>query len=188
MALANAGVEVVEFSPLNDAGLPAHLDGLYIGGGFPEIFGAELAANTAMIADIKDKLEAGLPCYAECGGLMYLTRSMTLNSGETNPAVGFFAADSQMTKRLQRFGYVDIVAYLCGKTIEVRGHEFHHSLVTTAEALPTAYVITKKGRTWTCGYRQKNVLAGYPHIHFYSNPMFLTSLLNAVLEHQAGQA
>jgi cobyrinic acid a,c-diamide synthase len=188
MALANAGVEVVEFSPLNDAALPEHLDGLYIGGGFPEIFGAELAANTAMIADIKNKLEAGLPCYAECGGLMYLTRSMTLNSGETNPAVGFFAADSQMTKRLQRFGYVNIAAYLCGKTITVRGHEFHHSLVTTAEALPTAYVITKKGKTWTCGYRQKNVLAGYPHIHFYSNPMFLTSLLNAVLEHKAGQA
>jgi len=188
MALANAGVEVVEFSPLNDAGLPENIDGLYIGGGFPEIFGAELAANTAMIADIKNKLEAGLPCYAECGGLMYLTRSMTLNSGETNPGVGFFAADSQMTKRLQRFGYVNIAAYLGGKTIAVRGHEFHHSLVTTAEALPTAYVITKKGKTWTCGYRQKNVLAGYPHIHFYSNPMFLTSLLNAVLEHQAGQA
>lgn len=187
-ALENAGVEVVTFSPLNDTALPDNLDGLYIGGGFPEIFGAELAANTAMIADIKNKLEAGLPCYAECGGLMYLTNSMTLNSGETNPAVGFFDADSKMTKRLQRFGYVKIDAYLCGKTITVRGHEFHHSLVETAEELPTAYVMTKKGKTWTCGYRQKNVLAGYPHIHFYSNPLFLTSLLNAVLDHQAGQA
>jgi cobyrinic acid a,c-diamide synthase len=187
-ALANAGVEVVTFSPLNDARLPEYLDGLYIGGGFPEIFGAELAANTLMIADIKDKLEAGLPCYAECGGLMYLTNSMTLNSGETNPAVGFFDADSTMTKRLQRFGYVDISAYLGGKSIAVRGHEFHHSLVSSDEVLPTAYVITKKGKTWTCGYRQKNVLAGYPHIHFYSNPMFLSSLLNVVLEHKAGQA
>lgn len=187
-ALASAGVEVVEFSPLNDVALPEHLDGLYIGGGFPEIFGAELAANTTMITDIKDKLEAGLPCYAECGGLMYLTNSMTLNSGETNLGVGFFAADSKMTKRLQRFGYVNIDAYLGGKTIAVRGHEFHHSLVSTAETLPTAYVITKNGKTWTCGYRQKNVLAGYPHIHFYSNPLFLTSLLNAVLEHKAGQA
>lgn len=187
-ALENAGVEMVTFSPLTDEKLPENIDGLYIGGGFPEVFGAELAANKPMLTEIKNKLEAGLPCYAECGGLMYLTKTMTLNSGETNAAVGFFDADSEMTKRLQRFGYVNICAYLGGKTIEVRGHEFHHSLVKTAAKLPTAYVMIKKGKTWTCGYRQKNVLAGYPHIHFYSNPMFLIRLLNTALEYKVGQA
>ena len=186
-ALENAGIELVPFSPLNDSGLPKNLDGLYIGGGFPEVFGAELAQNETMLADIKHQLEAGLPCYAECGGLMYLTKSMTLNSGETNRAVGFIDGDAKMTERLQRFGYVEICAYLGGKSIEIRGHEFHHSDVTISEAVPTAYVITKNSRTWTCGYRRKNVLAGYPHIHFYSNPLFLKALLTTVLAYREEQ-
>jgi cobyrinic acid a,c-diamide synthase len=187
-ALENAGVELVPFSPLTDKMLPEKLDGLYLGGGFPEVFGAELAQNETMLTDIKKSLEAGLPCYAECGGLMYLTNSMTLNSGETNRAVGFFAGEARMTERLQRFGYVEICAYLGGKAIAIRGHEFHHSDVDINEAVPTAYVITKSNRTWTCGYRDKNVLAGYPHIHFYSNPQFLTALLNTALAHKEGRA
>ncbi len=186
-ALENAGIEIVLFSPLNDKALPENLDGLYIGGGFPEVFGAELAENKTMLTDIKKQLEAGLPCYAECGGLMYLTKSMTLNNGETNEGVGFIDGESHMTKHLQRFGYVNICAYLREKPIEIRGHEFHHSEVTISEEIPTAYVITKNSRTWTCGYRLKNVLAGYPHIHFYSNPSFLQALLTSALNHKEGR-
>lgn len=187
MAIEKAGVEVVTFSPLADKILPENIDGLYIGGGFPEIFGAELSENKSLMADIKSQLEGGLPCYAECGGLMYLTKSMTLLDGETHKSVGFINGNSQMTKRLQRFGYVNICAYLGGKPIEIRGHEFHHSIVETQEVIFTAYVISKKDRTWTCGYRKKNVLAGYPHIHFYSNPLFLEALLTEALNNKEGQ-
>ncbi|KNZ41155.1 cobyrinate a,c-diamide synthase [Acetobacterium bakii] len=187
MALEKAGVEIVSFSPLGDKNLPENLDGLYIGGGFPEVFGAELAENKTMLADIKNQLEEGLPCYAECGGLMYLANAMILLDGQTNEGVGFIDGNAQMTKRLQRFGYVNICAYLGGKSIEIRGHEFHHSVVETQQLIPTAYVISKMNRTWTCGYRKKNVLAGYPHIHFYSNPNFLKALLTEALSIKEGR-
>ncbi|MGV8905208.1 MAG: cobyrinate a,c-diamide synthase [Acetobacterium sp.] len=187
MALEKAGAEVVIFSPLADKMLPENLDGLYIGGGFPEIFGAELAENKSLMADLKSHLEAGLPCYAECGGLMYLTDAMTLLTGESNEGIGFLKGTSKMTTRLQRFGYVNITASLGNRPIEIRGHEFHHSVVETAEEIPTAYVISRKGRTWTCGYRKNNVLAGYPHIHFYSNPLFLEALLAKALNHKESQ-
>ncbi len=85
-----------------------------------------------------------------------------------------------MTKRLQRFGYVDIMASLNGKPIEIKGHEFHHSLVEPEDKISTAYVISRKGKTWTGGYCEKNVLAAYPHIHFYSHPEFLKALLTRV--------
>lgn len=184
IALEKAGAEVVTFSPLVDKMLPENLDGLYIGGGFPEIFGAALAENKSLMADLKSQLEAGLPCYAECGGLMYLTNSMTLLNGESNEGLGFISGISKMTTRLQRFGYVNIKASLGAEPIEIRGHEFHHSIVETQGEIPTAYVISKEDRTWTCGYRKKNVLAGYPHIHFYSNPLFLEALLTKTLNNK----
>ena len=184
IAIEKAGAEVVPFSPLVDKMLPENLDGLYIGGGFPEMFGAELAENKGLMVDLKSQLEAGLPCYAECGGLMYLTNSMTLLNGESNEGIGFLSGTSKMTTRLQRFGYVNIKASLGDEPIEIRGHEFHHSIVETQEEIPTAYVISKEDRTWTCGYRKKNVLAGYPHIHFYSNPLFLEALLTKALNNK----
>ncbi|WKY47452.1 cobyrinate a,c-diamide synthase [Eubacteriaceae bacterium ES3] len=183
-ALENAGVSLVEFSPINDKCLPQGLDGLYIGGGFPEIFAKELEKNTSMLEDIRKKLEAGLPCYAECGGLMYLTERITNNEGQSFEMVGFLKAQAKMTKKLQRFGYVDLCAFIGGQSIESRGHEFHHSLIESEEELQTAYVISKRGKTWTCGYTQNNVLAGYPHIHFYSNPKFLEALLSVVKNHR----
>ncbi|MDI3536569.1 MAG: cobyrinic acid a,c-diamide synthase [Eubacteriaceae bacterium] len=183
-AFENAGVELVVFSPIKDQYLPDGLDALYIGGGFPEIFGAELAKNTSMLKDIREKLEAGLPCYAECGGLMYLTEKITDKEGQSYEMVGFLKAQAVMTQKLQRFGYVDVCAFIGGQSIEIRGHEFHHSLIETNEDLQTAYVISKRGKTWTCGYTKNNVLAGYPHIHFYSNPEFFKALLKIAKKHR----
>lgn len=176
-ALKACGVEIVFFSPLKDEKLPKNIHGLYIGGGFPEIFGKELAKNKTMIADVLEKLEAGLPCYAECGGLMYLTKAMVLLSGEEIPGVGFINGISKMTTGLQRFGYVELEVSLLEKKIPLKAHEFHHSLVECFEEIPRLYDIHKKGKTWTCGYTKNKVLAGYPHIHFYSNPDFLEALL-----------
>lgn len=176
-ALKKLGIILVPFSPLKDKNLPQDLDGLYLGGGFPEVFGQELSANADLLAAIKRQLEEGLPCYAECGGLMYLMKEIVLKSGQAHQMVGFLNGRAKMTNRLQRFGYVNICAYVGGKSVEIKGHEFHHSLVELEEKIPSAYVISRKGKIWTCGYRQKNVLAAYPHVHFYSNPDFLKILL-----------
>ncbi len=187
-ALEKLGVRLLPFSPLEDNGLPEGLDGLYIGGGFPEMFGEDLAANTAFKASITDALEAGMPCFAECGGLMYLTKSITMLTGETYQTLGFLDAKTVMTKGLKRFGYVEVSANLGDKTVTTKAHEFHHSLVEEDEGLATCYTIQKGSRQWRCGYRYKNVLAGYPHIHFYSNPEFLLTLLDFVKAHKAGES
>lgn len=183
-ALRKLGVTLVPFSPLADTRLPDALDGLYIGGGFPEMFGKELEANTAFRENLKAALENGMPCFAECGGLMYLTETITMLDGERYSGVGFLKAHTQMTKGLKRFGYVDVTAHLRGVDIETKAHEFHHSLVTCDEELPECYDITKGTRSWHCGYTSANTLAGYPHIHFYSNPAFVLRLLDIVSAHK----
>lgn len=178
--LVKMGIDLIYFSPIRDKELPENLDGLYIGGGFPEVFAKELSANIEMCADIKLQLDNGLPCYAECGGLMYLTNEIRLTTGEIHKMVGFLKASTKMTKRLQRFGYVNVCAYLNNQPIDIKGHEFHHSVVAAEDEIATAYVVTRKGKTWTGGYREKNVLAAYPHIHFYSNLEFIKALLTSV--------
>lgn len=180
--LKKLGVTLVPFSPLHDAKLPDGIDGMYIGGGFPEVFGKEFEANKSFREDIREKLENGLPCFAECGGLMVLTEALQDKSGETFDGIGFFPAKTVMTKRLQRFGYVDVQADLFGESFHFRAHEFHHSLVEEKTPIPKLYTVTKNGKTWQCGYTKKNTLAGYPHVHFYSDgaDAFLLTLLKHV--------
>jgi cobyrinic acid a,c-diamide synthase len=178
--LKKLGVELVEFSPIWDHELPA-VDALYIGGGFPEIFGKELEGNISFREDLKEKLIEGLPCYAECGGLMYLTKSITMLDGTTYETTGFFPADTKMTKRLQRFGYIEVVAEFPEKKVNIRGHEFHHTIINSEAELKHLYRVTKKDNSWQEGIVKNNVLAGYPHIHFYSNPEFLLSLLDKAI-------
>lgn len=186
-ALKKLGVNLVPFSPLADDELPKGIDGLYLGGGFPEMFGQELEANTTFKKSIRQALEAGMPCFAECGGLMYLTQTIEMLDGKTYEAAGFLKATTKMTKRLQRFGYIDIKTEIDSETIAIKGHEFHHSLVEEGEATPTLYDIKKGKRHWRCGYHKANTLAGYPHIHFYSNPRFLIALLNKVVQIKQGR-
>ena len=183
--LRKLGVKLVPVSPLEDAALPDDIDGFYVGGGFPEVFGEALEANRSFRTHLCGALAAGLPCFAECGGLMYLTRSMKMLDGARSQAVGFLEADTRMTKRLQRFGYVEVTANFAGRSIPIRAHEFHHSLVE-AEGLKTCYSIVKGKRSWRCGYVKKHTLAGYPHIHFYSNPEFLFALLDVARAVKAG--
>lgn len=168
--LKEAG-EVIYFSPLNDEKLPEDVDFLYIGGGYPEVFKERLSANKTMLNSIKTALEKGVNCYAECGGLMYLTESI-----DSAKMVGFFNGESVMTGRLNRFGY----AKVSFDDIEVNCHEFHKSKVELEEE--TLYKVEKvnyKGdtKTWECGYKKKNTLAGYPHIHFFGNLEFLKYIL-----------
>jgi len=129
-ALERAGAELLPFDTLHDTRLPA-VDGLFIGGGFPESFAAQLSANTALRQDIRAAIEGGLPAYAECGGLMYLSRSLT-TGGASYPMVGAIPGDVVMHAKPVGRGYVHLKASAdfpwgaaAGK--QVRAHEFHYS-------------------------------------------------------------
>ncbi|UQZ91121.1 cobyrinic acid a,c-diamide synthase [Deltaproteobacteria bacterium Smac51] len=172
--LGELGAELVPFSPVTDENLPPDLAGLYFGGGFPEVFAAELAANTSLRREILTALNNGLPAYAECGGLMYLGKRLTDYDGAEHEMVGFFPHRTAMTKRLQNFGYVEVTfdesTVLGPAGTKVKAHEFHHSKIIGEE--PDYVLNIKKSTTrgWRGGVCAKNVLAAYPHIHFHANP------------------
>ena len=155
------------FSPLNDQHLP-QCDLLYLGGGYPEVFRHELAANRAMLQQIKSYAEQGGCTYAECGGMLYLNQSI-----EESAMCGVFQGESRLTDRLQRFGYIEITLQedcLLGRAGDkLTAHEFHKSVCTSGGKGVFAINKAMGEGGWTCGYRYKNVLAGYPHINFLGN-------------------
>ena len=162
-ALKNAGAEIVFFNALEDRFLP-DVDALYIGGGFPEMFTDELEDNESLRKDIKNAVEDGMPVYAECGGLMYLSRSISWN-GKTKEMVGAIPCDTEMTKRLQAHGYVILQDKVSG--LEIRGHEFHYSRIRNLGDVSFLYkVIRGKGIDGIHdGIIYKNVTASYTHLH-----------------------
>lgn len=167
-ALVRAGMELVFFSPLADSALPAGLDGLYLGGGFPEVFARRLQDNRSMRRSVREALEDGLPCYAECGGLIYLSRQM-----EDWEMAGFLPVRCAMTAKLQRFGYVRVEDQ-AGHIFPA--HEFHYAMAHPLEPLDTAFAVTRASdpaQRWRCGYRKKNTVAGFPHLHFLSHPQLI---------------
>lgn len=179
--LHNLGAQIVEFSPLEDKKLPEKLDSLYIGGGFPEVFGEVLAQNSSFKNSLKDYLESGGKCYAECGGFMYLSQSITNLDGTKNEMVGYLPIECEMTKRLQRFGYIEMEVGIQGQEYTTRAHEFHHSKIKEQE-LTHKYSIKKYRdakmiRQWECGLEKKNTIAGYPHLYFLSNLELMIKLL-----------
>ncbi|MCD6734975.1 MAG: cobyrinate a,c-diamide synthase [Burkholderiaceae bacterium] len=169
-ALQAAGAELVPFDTLRDAA-PPEVDGLFIGGGFPEALAARLAANQAMRSALRERIEAGLPVYAECGGLMYLARSIRWH-GERHDMVGAIPADVVMHDRAVGRGYVrlqetDAFPWPGGPIDTVRGHEFHHSgLENVAPGLRYAYrVVRGHGIDGSRdGIVHRNVLASYAHL------------------------
>ncbi len=176
--LEGLGAELVPFSPLSDHKLPNDLQGLYLGGGFPEVFAPELSSNMSMKNDIKAMADSGMPIYAECGGFMYLNKCIKDFDGKSYDMVGIFKGEAEMTKRLQRFGYVDVAmnrdSVIGSKDMEIRGHEFHRSLVAGISDDDYIYDVRKERagkviKTWRCGANYKNVVGGYAHIHFYNN-------------------
>ncbi|MDP3699373.1 MAG: cobyrinate a,c-diamide synthase [Hylemonella sp.] len=170
-ALEAAGADLLPFDTLRDAALPPAIDGLFIGGGFPELFLPQLQGNAALRAQIADVIEAGLPVYAECGGLMYLARSITYQ-GQTGRMVGAIPGDVVMHKKPVGRGYVNLAASaampwpgLQGR--EVRGHEFHYSSIEgLPTGLPHAWRVTRghgiDGQV--DGLVHRKVLAGYAHL------------------------
>lgn len=172
-ALEAAGAAITCFSPLRDAGLP-DCDGVYIGGGFPEMFADGLEANEGMRRALAAAAVDGLPIYAECGGLVYLCGAVEVDGGERRMA-GVLPLAARMTGRRQALGYVEATArqdsILFRAGDKARGHEFHWSAVAWREAeLAYDCVSSRQDGVRMEGYCSGNILASYVHINFAGNP------------------
>lgn len=180
--LESYGAELVYFSPLRDR-MP-DVDGLYIGGGFPELFASGLAENESLRQEIRECSQQGMPIYAECGGLMYLCGSMTDMDGKEQPMVGVFDAKASMTSRLQALGYVEVMQEKDGLLgpagSRMRGHEFHYSLVE-ADVKDAMYSMQRgKGiAERRDGLRMNMTQASYTHLHFGSCPWAAKGLVDS---------
>lgn len=175
--LTSLGVELVPFSPLHDKKLPDDIDGIYIGGGFPEVFASQLAENISLREAVKRYGQENTPIYAECGGLMYLTAAIRDFDGHEYPMAGLVPAKCIMEKKLVGMGYVTVEHLsenlLGPEGYTYRGHEFHYSrLEPTAKEFNRAFKLTrnKTGESFCEGYMQNNILATYVHLHFASDP------------------
>ncbi|MEG0844109.1 MAG: cobyrinate a,c-diamide synthase [Romboutsia sp.] len=173
--LEELGVEIKYFSPLEDNEVPKS-DCIYIGGGFPEIFGKEIDDNKSMRESIKKAYENNIPIYAECGGLMYLGSKLLDQEDNEYNMVGIFEGISKMTSSLKRFGYCYGVAKkdtILSKEGEIiKGHEFHHSVFESEEGCAYSMKKDRDGKIidqWDGGYSKGNTLATYLHTHFYNN-------------------
>jgi cobyrinic acid a,c-diamide synthase len=183
--LRSLGAELVYFSPISDAGLP-DVNGLYIGGGYPEIHAEALSANRSMREQISAFAADGGTIYAECGGLMYLCDSIKTLDGQHLPMAGVIPAHAVMHERLQALGYVEVdtqaVSALGPAGLRFRGHQFRYSeLQPLKDRIDCAYRVVRRrdGQVVSEGYTVKNTLASYVHAHWASNPTIAERLVEA---------
>lgn len=165
------GAEVVPFSPLTDTSLPEGIAGIYIGGGFPELYASELSANDALKLEIKTVADRGMPVYAECGGLMYLGNSIRDFQSKRYSMVNAIPVSSRIDNHRLSLGYRTVKALRDGPLLrkgeQVRGHEFHWSVLDNISGGPDAYqILDKDGRLE--GFQKEGLLASYVHLHFGS--------------------
>jgi cobyrinic acid a,c-diamide synthase len=186
--LERHGAVLREINALRDGALPDDLDALYIGGGFPETQASELAANQRFCGSLKAAAESGLPVYAECGGLIYLGRSLTV-AGERYPMTGVLPVDFVLEKRPQAHGYTVLKSRGGGlfpeAGLRISGHEFHYSRVSQLDGQPVmAYDVDRghgidgKGD----GIVHKNVVAAYTHIHALATPQWAPAMVRNARE------
>jgi len=187
--LRQAGAELAFFSPLHDEKLPENIAGLYLGGGYPELYAAELADNTSMMEAIRQAIDSNMPTYAECGGLMFLTESITDLEGAVYPMIGVVPGRSQMVGKLT-MGYRRVTAVtdniLLPADAETRGHEFHYSdWVERPEDLGHAYRVSPRMREQVRqeGFVSGNVLASYVHLHFGANQQLASNFVTVSREY-----
>lgn len=189
-ALEKRGARLVTLNSMQDRVLPP-LDAIYIGGGFPETHTEQLAANSQFRGSLKSAIEAGLPVYAECGGLMYLGRSLDIE-GSIYPMVEALPIDFQLEKKPQGHGYTEVQVvetnpfYPVGITL--KGHEFHYSRVIHSDLDSNSLVFAMKRGTGILdgkdGVCYKNVLATYTHVHAIGTPEWAEGLIRKALAHQ----
>ena len=172
-ALREAGAEPVFFSPVRDAALPEGVCGLYLPGGYPELYAQALSENKTMRASIREAVNAGLPTAAECGGFLYLGQSLEDTEGKSWPMAGVLPGAGVRAGRLVRFGYAvltakrDSMLFRAGESLPV--HEFHH---WDSTANGTAFTARKNEKMqWECGFANENFYAGFPHLYWAGTPL-----------------
>jgi cobyrinic acid a,c-diamide synthase len=181
--LEACGADLVPFSPLDDEALPAGVHGLYLGGGFPEVFAGELAENQPMHRALQSAATAGLPIYGECGGLMYLGRTLTDFDGSQYQMAGVLPLDSVMRRQRASLGYRTVTSLrpnvllpAGGKAV---GHEFHYSELTTPPTPDSAAYRIEERAGALEGFAAGNLLASYVHVHFGSDSSMARRLVDA---------
>ena len=172
-ALRDAGAELVFFSPLRDAALPENIGGLYLPGGYPELYARQLSENCALRAAIRDAVQEGLPTAAECGGFLYLGQALEGTDGKVYPMAGVLPGSGHNAGRLVRFGYAamtakaDSMLFRAGEALPI--HEFHH---WDSSENGTDFSVRKtEKRQWECGFANAHLYAGFPHLYWAGTPL-----------------
>lgn len=186
--LRELGARIVPFSPLRDEKLPEQTDGILLGGGYPELYAAELGKNSRMRESIRRAAEEGMPILGECGGYLYLLEELEGEDGNMYPMAGVFSGSGKREERLRHFGYVTVrtgadSSYL-KKGQQIRGHEFHywHCQKDETEGAMEA----KKplgGKKWPAMRIKHQVTAGFPHLYYPSLPEFAERFARACMEY-----
>lgn len=193
--LSDRGCNIVFFSPLRDEELPSDADAVYLGGGYPEAFAETLSENEGMRRSIQEFSETGRPMYAECGGLIYLSRAITSLEGIRYPLLGILPGETRMLQKRKRLGYMEVTLRedaLWGKAgARIRGHEFHYSELLPMKAVDlggwsTIYSRAMRNReiTSTEGFYHagRRILASYVHLHLASHPEALDYFIDTCIE------
>lgn len=188
-ALKEAGAEIIYFSPLQDDSLPDGAGGLYLPGGYPELYAAELSHNEAMRVAVRKAVECGMPTVAECGGFLYLGQKLQGSDGVMYPMAGALEGDGVKKDRLVRFGYAELTArsdsMLLRAGEKTRVHEFHY-WDSTHNGDSFEAVKPVSGRRWQCGMAGDTIYAGFPHLYFAGDRKLSRRFVRAASEYSGG--
>ena len=187
--LERLGGELVYFSPIHDRSLPEQLDGLILGGGYPELYCEALSLNESMRESVKKAAEGGLPVLGECGGYLYLLEELEAEDGRIWPMTGVLKGKGYKKGKNSRFGYIGVEAEKDSLYLkpgeQIRGHEFHY---WDCEVLEEEWVMRAKkpvgNRSWPCMRIKNQVMAGFPHLFYPSCPAFAVRFAKACVRYK----
>lgn len=173
--LEKLGCQLISFSPLHDKKLPEGVQGIILGGGYPELYAQTLSENIQMRKAVQEAVAGGMPCLAECGGFMYLHEEMEAEDGRAYPMAGVIEGKTMRTPKLVRFGYIKVHPRKEGGLLEagetLKGHEFHY-WDSTDNGTDCQAVKPDGKRSFECIHMKGSLFAGFPHVYYYSNPAF----------------
>ncbi len=188
--LESFGAEIVEFSPVHDKTLPPDIDGLIFGGGYPEFYAEKLSLNSKIMEEIREKITGGMPSLSECGGFMYLHKSLKNQSGKSFQMAGVINGDTYYTGKLVRFGYINVKAAEKGESEcffsgSIKGHEFHYFDSSQNGSSFTA--VKTNGKEYSLGLCGKNYFWSFAHLYYPSNPNFAKAFVEECRKYKEGK-
>ena len=189
LLLKEYGADIAYFSPLHDKELPEGSSGLLLGGGYPELYAKELEENTAMRKEIKAAVESGMPVVAECGGFLYLHTAIRDRDGHPYQMAGVLPAACQDTKKLVRFGYIELEekeSNFLEVGTRINGQEFHY-FDSEKNGEDCIAIKPGTGRTYPCVIEKENVWMGFPHLYYPSNPSFADHFVKKAEQYLGGK-